>query len=106
MSIDPGLMRSRQGASGGHQIEQSIVFDAASLQYMTRTPASAGNRQKFTMSCWIKVAKLPAVGISLLSAGTGNLDVLELLATGGLCNDNYDDRLTTIRMTGFGFCAF
>jgi hypothetical protein len=33
----------------------SLRFNAASSDYLNRTPASAGNRQKFTISLWVKI---------------------------------------------------
>lgn len=38
----------------GYQIPNSVRFNSASSDYLNRTPASAGNRQKWTYSFWIK----------------------------------------------------
>jgi hypothetical protein len=37
------------GAAGGYQIERSLRFNSADSAYLNRTPASAGNRQTWTL---------------------------------------------------------
>ena len=50
------------GASGSgvdaYEIEQSLRFNSADSTYLYRTPASAGNKQVFTISFWIKRSAL------------------------------------------------
>ena len=41
-------------AQGGYEIEQSLRFDGSS--YLSRTPSTAGNRNTWTSSYWIKKA--------------------------------------------------
>ena len=41
-------------ASGAQVIDGSLKFDSDAKTYITRTPGSAGNRKKFTYSCWLK----------------------------------------------------
>jgi hypothetical protein len=48
------------GAAGGYQIERSLRFNSADSAYLNRTPGSAGNRQIFTLSFWIKSGSLAA----------------------------------------------
>ena len=63
------------GASGqgGYQIERSLRFNSADSAYLNRTPASAGNRRKFTCSAWVKRTGILAslIDVPLLSAGDG-----------------------------------
>jgi len=40
--------------SGGYQIERSLRFNSADSAFLNRTPASAGNRDTWTYSTWIK----------------------------------------------------
>jgi hypothetical protein len=40
--------------SGGYQISRSLRFNSADSAYLNRTPASAGNRQIWTISFWLK----------------------------------------------------
>lgn len=48
-------------SSGGYQISNSLRFQAASSQYLARTPASTGSRQKTTYSFWIKRGTLTSL---------------------------------------------
>jgi len=54
---------------GGYTISQSIRFNDDDTAYMSRTPASAGNRKTWTFSCWIKRGNL-GIWQTLLSART------------------------------------
>ena len=44
-------------ASLGYFLGQSLRFRSASSTYLTRTPASAGNRKTWTWSAWVKRSK-------------------------------------------------
>jgi hypothetical protein len=61
------------GASGGYTIDRSLRFRSSASAYLSRTPASAGNRQKFTWSGWVKLGKL--TDGFLFSAGTSTSNV-------------------------------
>ena len=56
-----------------HQIANSVRWDSGYLKW---TPGSAGNRQVWTFSCWVKKAIQPGnTDVMLLNAGTsGNQD--------------------------------
>ena len=41
--------------TSAYNLQRSLRFRASALAYLNRTPASAGNRQKFTLSYWIKL---------------------------------------------------
>jgi Concanavalin A-like lectin/glucanases superfamily/SPRY domain len=41
--------------SGGYQIANSLRFRSSASAYLSRTPASAGNQQKWTWSAWVKL---------------------------------------------------
>jgi hypothetical protein len=45
-------------APGGYEIERSLRFNSADSAYLSRTPASAGNRTTWTFSTWIKRSQL------------------------------------------------
>jgi hypothetical protein len=47
------LLGAVSAAAGGYLIEQSLLFNGTN-QYLTRTPSTAGNRQTWTFSCWVK----------------------------------------------------
>jgi hypothetical protein len=40
--------------AGGYTISRSLRFNSADSAYLSRTPASAGNRKTFTVACWVK----------------------------------------------------
>jgi len=42
----------------GYTVKNSLRFNSGSSDYLNRTPASAGNRQIFTISTWIKRSSL------------------------------------------------
>ena len=42
------------GPVTGYNIERSLRFNSANTAYLNRTPASAGNRKKWTWSGWVK----------------------------------------------------
>lgn len=39
----------------GYSLSNSLLFDSASSQYLSRTPSVVGNRKKWTWSGWVKV---------------------------------------------------
>jgi len=52
-SANPLLLASA-AAEGGYQIERSLRFNSADSAYLSRTPASAGNRKTWTWAGWVK----------------------------------------------------
>lgn len=48
------LANSNAIESGGYNIDRSLRFRSSASAYLSRTPASAGNRQTWTWSGWIK----------------------------------------------------
>ena len=47
-------------AAGDYQISRSLRFNSADSAYLSRTPASAGNRKTWTWSGWVKRSTLGA----------------------------------------------
>jgi hypothetical protein len=41
-------------AGGGYEVDNSLRFNNGSSDYLSRTPRSAGNTKKFTISFWVK----------------------------------------------------
>ena len=60
-------------AAGGYTLTKSLRFRSSASAYLNRTPASAGNRQKWTWSAWVKKGDLGAYGF-LFWAGSGATD--------------------------------
>ena len=54
MVFSNNLLLGAAGADAGYTIDQSIRFNDNDSAYLTRTPGSAGNRKKFTLSWWWK----------------------------------------------------
>jgi hypothetical protein len=54
----PFVILPTNSASGGYEITNSLRFESGSSDYLVRTPASSGNRQIWTWSCWLKKTKL------------------------------------------------
>jgi len=68
------LMAAAGGGGAGYVIEGSALFDGSSA-YLSRTPASAGNRKTWTQSGWIKRGALTASGqYPFLNTNTGGND--------------------------------
>ena len=65
-------------------VDNSCMFDAGNSAYMYRTPSSAGNRDRWTFSCWIKRSNI-AVSAETAIFGSytdaNNRDVLRFKAT-------------------------
>ena len=40
--------------TSGYNLNQSLRFEDGSSSYLSRTPASAGNRRTWTFSAWVK----------------------------------------------------
>ena len=43
-----------QGGAAGYKIERSLRFNSADSASLSRTPSVVGNKQKFTLSTWVK----------------------------------------------------
>jgi len=63
---------SGQGVGAGYTIENSLRFRSSASAYLSRTPASAGNRKTWTWSAWVKRGNLGAGLQSLFVAIDGS----------------------------------
>jgi hypothetical protein len=54
MSISRLMQMAAAGAGGEYQISRSLRFNSADSAYLSRTPASAGDRKTWTWSGWVK----------------------------------------------------
>ena len=72
MAIIEGTVVGSEAGFYPYEIEQSLRFEDGSSAYLSRTPASAGNRKTWTFSTWVKRGNLPVAGVPLFSAT--NLD--------------------------------
>ena len=60
---------------GGYNLENSLRFRSSASAYLSRTPATAGNRKTWTFSCWVKRGTLNT-GAQALLASTNNNRIL------------------------------
>ena len=52
------LILGANSVSGGYEVDNSLRFNSASSDYLSRTPVSSTDRKTFTFSCWVKRANL------------------------------------------------
>jgi hypothetical protein len=52
------LLSTDAGGGGGYQISRSLRFSSGDSSYLSRTPASAGNRRTWTWAGWVKRSTL------------------------------------------------
>ena len=57
-----------------YEIEQSLRFDSTDYTNLSRTPSSAGNRKTWTISFWLKRAKISDTSHYYVSAYASNSD--------------------------------
>ena len=55
-------------SSGSYELDQSLKLSESKTSYLSRTPASAGNRKTWTFSCWVKRGTL---GVERAMFGAG-----------------------------------
>jgi hypothetical protein len=60
-SANPLLLATAAGAGGGYEIERSLRFNSSDSAYLSRTPASAGNRKTWTWAGWVKIGGLTGI---------------------------------------------
>jgi hypothetical protein len=73
--IHNDLLLSTDEATG-YNLTKSLRTRASASAYLNRTPASAGNRQTWTWSGWVKRGKLTTGAIQGLFAGNGSSNTI------------------------------
>ncbi len=71
------LQNSNAISSGSYDINNSLRFRSSASANLTRTPASSGDRQKFTISVWIKRGTL-STEQAIITQGSGNRDIVRI----------------------------
>jgi hypothetical protein len=80
-SANPLLLAS--AAAGGYSIQRSLRFNSSDSAYLSRTPASAGNRKTWTWAGWVKRCSLsPQTGLFAAGTNANNVSVIYLDNTG------------------------
>lgn len=73
-----GAAGASGAVAGGYQISRSLRFNSSDSAFLSRTPASAGNRKTWTWAGWVKRSKLgTSQGIFNASVSTANYALLE-----------------------------
>jgi hypothetical protein len=83
--------------AGGYQIERSLRFNSADSAYLSRTPASAGNRKTWTWAGWVKLSGTSGIqnifsnsnaannlGLNFYRNAAGDLQIQDYGLSGGL----------------------
>ena len=63
------------GNQGGYNINNSLRFRSSASAYLSRTPASAGNRKTFTWSGWFKKSRISAYSPLFYADAGGNTNI-------------------------------
>jgi hypothetical protein len=71
-----GFLRS---LISGYNVANSLRFNSASSDYLSRTQSSTGNRQKFTISMWAKRSRTSTNDFFLWSSSDGTTNYSSLL---------------------------
>ena len=90
MTILQHAIAQAAAASGSYQIARSLRFNSADSAYLSRTPGSAGNRQKFTYSTWVKITSLASAIQRILGVGVTNYFGVDFGYSAGEFNINVD----------------
>jgi hypothetical protein len=87
----PFVILPTNSISGGYDITNSLRFNSGSSDYLSRTPASSGDRQKWTFSCWFKYTDLTKSENSTLFWYTDGANIeggIRIIGTAGSPNEN------------------
>jgi hypothetical protein len=68
--LNNSLLLGADAGAGGYSISRSLRFNAPDSAYLSRTPASAGNRKTWTWAGWVKRSKLSGAIQKIFTAGT------------------------------------
>jgi hypothetical protein len=79
---------------GSYQVTKSLRFRAANSAYLSRTPASAGNRRTWTLSWWMKIGSMSQSSSIFYAYGGDNAATL--------ANIGYDSNTLYMDIWSFG----
>ena len=82
------------GAAGGagaadYQIQRSLRFNGSDSAFLSKTPASAGNRKTWTWSAWVKRSKFGGLQTMFGSPITQSYCIIAFNSTNTLSIENY-----------------
>jgi len=70
------LNNSNAISAGGYDVNNSVRIRSSASAYFNRTPASAGNRQKFTYSVWHKSSLVNVTSLLNANSNSSNTDAI------------------------------
>jgi len=85
---------SKTASSSGYQISRSLRFNSADTTYLNRTPASAGNRQIWTWSAWVKRSGVGADQAIFFAGTSGNNNTIRFNTDETMYVFRYDGSIT------------
>ena len=89
-----GLLGAQGGDNDTYKIERSLRFNSADSAYLSRTPASAGNRKTWTWSGWVKRGVIDtSSNRTLIAEG--------LPSSGNYVTCQFDNSLNSIEFAGY-----
>jgi hypothetical protein len=62
------------GGGGAYEISRSVRFSSSDSAFLSRTPASSGNSNRFTFGGWLKLSKIPAALTSIIGGGASGIE--------------------------------
>lgn len=68
------FLAAAPGGGGGYAISRSLRFNSADSAYLSRTPASAGNRKTWTWAGWVKRSTLSTNQSFLAAYNSGSVN--------------------------------
>jgi hypothetical protein len=74
--FENNLIAGVSGQGGGYSINDSLRFNDNDSAYLSRTPATAGNRKTWTWSGWVKRGNIGTRQVPFASNNVGLLDIL------------------------------
>ena len=78
-NINTALISGAEG--GGYQVQRSLRFNSSDSAFLSRTPASAGNRKTWTWAGWVKRSNDSGYQV-LFSANNGNSTAFDIAFNG------------------------
>jgi hypothetical protein len=98
--IGSNILAGASGQGGGYNLTNSLRFRSSASAYLNRTPASAGNRQTWTFSFWVKRATLSTEQRILFSNDNGLAHATVVFTSGNaLALVDYTDPSPTYQIT-------
>jgi hypothetical protein len=91
---------------GAYTIAKSLRLRSSASAYLNRTPGSAGNQQKWTLSFWTKRASISGALQKIFEAGTNSSNYLNITWNGSGGGSGADQLDMYCNISGSQACYF